>query len=324
MVTNTGVLYGDTETYKTWNLGLLARHIFAVTKKPVRYITADGGGFRPIQSLVDAEIIIPLMVANDPKRIAVLQSIVEGYWPQTIKEYSRVGDTFLKPSTVSGLAGGYIFEGVTSIAESIHKLFEGIVTGMKPAFGQTIKADFKDEKNVAIPNVTIGGYSQDSYGVVQNIVHKLINYSWTLPVKYVWWSGHEALAEDEFTNKTVRGVAMVGKAATPRLGKHLGSVIHAYRTKTLANDKKVKTNEVRYYFQTHPDNTIRDAFWPAKPRIPGDQMEALLKVFPEGYFLPEYNGGLDLYIRTEEELLSKGSEEAKAWKKGILDGTLKY
>jgi hypothetical protein len=310
---NCGILYGASGTYKTHNLGLLAKHIFAITKKPTRWITADGGGFMPIKPLVDAEIVIPYIITDDPLRMLMIQRLIEGYWPSKLEDGKRVGKMLLKPDTSN--VGAYIFEGTTSIAESLHRLYEGKTTGMKSAYSEVIPSDFVDESNKLLPALTIGSYSMDSFGLIQGLMMKFINYSWTLNVPYVWWSGHEASAEDDLTKKIVRGVALVGNAATPRIGKNVGTMIHAI--KEMKEDK----TETRYYFQSHPDALLKNVFWEAKTRVPGNKVEALLNTFNKGgYFVPEYEGGLDLYIAREEELLEQGTEEVLKWKEEILKG----
>jgi len=315
MVKSTGVLYGASKTYKTWNLGLLAKYIYEKTGKPSLLITADGGGFKPIQKFVDAEIIMPLVITNDPSRLSLVRRVVEGYWPDEIdSEGIRRSKKMTKVNP--GLVGGYLFEGITSIAESIHSLYRGKKTGMQPAFTEKVESELVDSTGQAMSNQTIGGLSMDSYGLVQGEMKYLLNYSWTLPADFIWWSGHEASAEDDITKKVVRGVALVGQAATPRIGKDIGYMIHAYRVEG-EPDKvtKAKTFETRYYFMSHPDNLLQNVFWEASPRLDGDSIPDLLKKYPGGYFIPEYSKGLDEYLRVEDDLVTKGTGDIIAWKK---------
>lgn len=311
MAKSTGVLYGQSKTYKTWNLGMLAKYIYEKTGKPICFVTADGGGYKPIQEIVDTEIIQPLVITNDPSRLSIIRKIVEGYWPQDIdKEGIRQSTKMIK---VSGEAiGGYIFEGVTSIAESIHQLYRGRKTGMQPAYTEDIKSDLTDSTGKALEGGKIGGLSMDSYGLVQAEMKYILNFSWTLPVDYIWWSGHEAQGEDESSKKTVRGIALVGTAATPRIGKDIGYMIHAYRVPT--KEGKVET---RYYFQTHPDNQFKDIFYEASSRLPGDKIPKLLEEYPGGYFVPGYDKGLDEYLRFEDKLIEEGTSTLSEWKKKI-------
>ena len=320
MAINTGAIYGETGTYKTWNLGLLAQHIFAKTKKPVRWVTADGGGYRPIQPFIDAGIIEVLSIVNDPMRIGTLSKIVEGWWPKEIDNGMRVGKVFYTPDSVSKI-GGYIFEGITSIAESIQNIYAGVQTGMKPAYAENIQTNFIDENNKLLQSGKIGGFSMDSFGLVQGHMIRSINYSWTLPVEYVWWSGHDVVVEDEEggNKKVITGIGVVGQAATPKLGKNLGAMIHAYRVEVVDKDG-VRKMETRYYYQPHLHNRIKNVMWEAKPRVPGNLMSALLDKYKGGYFVPEFNKGLDEYVRTEEGLLESSTNDLLEWKKKILEG----
>jgi len=320
MSENTGVLYGDTGLYKTWSLGLLSKYIFSRTKKPVGLVTADGGGFRPIKSFIEAGIIKPLVIIDDPMRMALMRKIAgEGQWPQDIDlDGNRLSKTMLTEGVKE--FGGIFFEGMTSIAESLHRLYAGRKVGMNPAYTENVLSDLVNEKGIALKGEVVGSYSQDSYNIIQQEMIKLINSSWSLSCPYVWWTGHEAASEDELSRTQIRGVGLVGKAATPRIGRNVGSMIHAYTVETVKviGAKSEKAWEVRYYFQPHPDRLIPNAFWSAKSRIPGDQMEKLLEKFPGGYFVPEYSKGLDEYIRVEEELIAGGSAELKNWVSEVL------
>lgn len=310
----TGVLYGASKSYKTWNLGLLARYAYECTGRPSLLITADGGGFRPIQKFVDAGIIQPLVITNDPMRLVIARKVVEGYWPEAIDgEGIRQSKKMMKIPANS--IGCYIFEGVTSIAESIHSLYRGRKTGMQPAFSETAISDLTDEKGNSLTPTTIGGLSMDSYGLVQAEMRYILNFSWTLPADFIWWSGHEASAEDDITRKVVRGVALVGTAATAKIGKDIGYMIHAYRVE-LEEDKvtKEKRFETRYYFQSHPDNLLKNVFWEASSRLAGDLIPELLEKYKGGYFVPEYSKGLDEYLRTEDMLVAKGTNDVIEWK----------
>jgi hypothetical protein len=320
MAENTGVVYGTTNCYKTWNLGLLAMYYFKKTKKPTRLVTADGGGYKPILPFVKAGIIEPYVITDDPKRILMMQRIMDGYWPAHLVEGKRQSKELYKPDTLVNIAG-YIFEGMTSIAESLQRIYEGRSTGMKPAYTEVIQSDLKDTEGKLIESMTIGGYSQDSYGLIQSMMMRFVNFSWALPVDFVWWSGHEASAEDDLTRKIVRGVKFVGKAATPDIGKNVGSMIHAVKVETGTSDKGEKTHETRYYFMSHPDSMLKNVFWDAKTRVPGDKVDKLLEAYkPEGYFVPEKTKGLDEYIAKEDELVREGTEEVMRLKEEILKG----
>lgn len=318
MAKSTGVLYGSSKSYKTWNFGLLSKYIYEKTNKPILMVTADGGGYRPIQKFVDAGIIQPLVITNDPSRLALVRRVVEGYWPESINSEGE-RDSKKMVLVPKDSIGGYIFEGVTSIAESIHTLYRGKKTGMNPAYSEIIKSELVGADSKELPNnITVGGLSQDSYNLVQQEMKYILNYSWTLPADYIWWSGHEASATDELTNKVVRGIQLVGNAATPRIGKEIGGMIHAYKVE-IEEDKvsKEKRFETRYYFQSHPDNLLKNVFWEASSRLAGDQIPDLLKKYPNGYFVPSYNKGLDDYLRTENELMAKGTNDVLEWKKKI-------
>lgn len=320
MAKHTGCIYGATGTFKTWNLGLLAKEIFKRTKKPVRLVSCDGGKWEPVQKFVDAGMIHPLSLINDQERLYILRAIMNGFWPNKVDEQgNRVGKQMIKNPTEFG---GYLFEGITSIGERVLELYSGKKVGMNPAYSETLKSDFKDEKGNSMPDALIGAYSQDSYGVVQREMNQLVLRSWELPVDWVWWSGHEAQAEDEMNRETIRGIAVVGKKATARIPKNIGYLIHAFRVSTGQGDKRKE--EVRYYFRSHEDPNVRNVFWDAKVRLSGDSIPALMKKYKEGYFVPGYNEqdkyveGLDDFIRFISKLEEEGSEDVKKFMEDVL------
>lgn len=335
--------YGKSGTHKTTQIGFIARYIYEKTGKPMRLVSADGGGWRPILPEVEAGLIEPYSIRNEPNPTFILHKIVEGWWPTEIKDGLRVGKQ-LSQTSIEGI-GGYAFEGVTTISELMIDHLAGKKLGMNPAYsltmsssGETIssseKGDLKDkkfdsgeklidDKGKELSNVVSGAYSQDHYGYVQKTVIEKMVMSWDLPVELVVWTAHEAQGEDEMDRTTVRGPALVGKKGTPKIGRNVGMLIHCEPTmvekiiKKNNVDIKMEVAEVRYHFMAHPDKIVSKITWEAKPRIPSTLMPELLKVYPNGFFVPSYTEGLDRYLRVEDDLLEKGSNDAKDFRAKI-------
>ena len=57
MLFNTMVLYGPTGSRKTSQIGEFAKYIYEKTGKITRLVSCDGGGWAPIQDLINAGII---------------------------------------------------------------------------------------------------------------------------------------------------------------------------------------------------------------------------------------------------------------------------
>lgn len=177
----------------------------------------------------------------------------------------------------------------------------------------------EDEKFAANP--------KSHYGFVQReVLARMASWS-GLPVERILFSAHERRAEDDDEAKTpIRGPALVGKAATARIPKDVGTLIHCEKltdaTEVMVDGKKVQkiTNRSRWYFVSHPDPLIPRVTYSCKPRFPPNQVQPLMDKWPSGYFEPglEYGGtGLDAYLRFEDELLAKQTGAEREWKAKI-------
>lgn len=341
MANTTICLYGATDTAKTTNIAFLAKYLYEKTHKPLRLISADtGGGWRSIQKYIDAGIIEPLSLRNEPGLVFMLHKLVQGWWPLDIKDGIRQsGKMFQDLSNTSG----YAFEGLTSISDLIMSHVSGRKLGQDSAYkmiadargNETItsgnvsdstsfsKEQITDSKGLPLSTETIGTAAMAHYGFVQDKVPLLMEKSWDLPVELVIWTAHEAQGEDAISNTITRGPALVGKKGTAKIGRKVGMLIHAERVgdiKSLAGsigtNKEIESAPIRYYFMTHPDRTNPRMTWPAKPRVDSEVIPDLLKEFPGGFFSPttKPGTGIDRYLEVEAKLLAKGVDELMKWK----------
>lgn len=336
-------LYGDSGTFKTTQVGFLSKMIYEKYGKVTRLVSADGGGYRPLEPYIQAGLIEAYSVIDEDKIIYILHQLTQGYWPMELKNGKRVGSKFTRNLDNVGM---YAFEGLTTISERIIDHLAGKKLGMNPAYsmkltssGETIstsdKGDFKDQKFLsedklvddkgnALGDVISGAYSQDHYGYVQKTVVEKVLMSWNLPVELVLWTSHEAKGEDENTRASIYGPALVGKKGTPKIPRNVGMLIHAdivedERKPPVAGDKTTDSGiaSVRYYFTSHPDKAASKIIWNAKPRIPSDLIPELMKRFQGGFFVPKVNEGLDMYLKVEDELIAKQANSLSEWKQKI-------
>src|SRR5712664_596051 len=56
------LLYGESGVGKTENLGLAALYVWEKYGKISRLVSADGGGWKPLQPYIDLGIIVPLSI----------------------------------------------------------------------------------------------------------------------------------------------------------------------------------------------------------------------------------------------------------------------
>lgn len=352
MSNTTICLYGRSGTFKTSQVGFLAQYIFEKTNgKILRLVSADGGGWKPIQPFIDAGLIEAFSIVDEPNPIFLVHKLVQGYWPKEIdKQGKMVGKQVFKDLSK---VGAYVFEGVTTISERFLDHLAGKKLGMNPSYslrlsssgediitsdkGDLVTKEYKstvsivDENNKPLEAITSGAYSQDHYGFVQKAIIEKLIISWSLPVELVMWTAHEAEGSDEMDRNPVRGPAVVGKKGTPKIGRNVGTLIHAESFTTtkqilqpLLNNKpqppKIEeVTEVRYNFMSHPDKLSNKIIWECKPRTPAASIPSLLKEFPNGYFVPSTSNGIDKFLKKEDELMNKGVEDLLEWKKGILN-----
>lgn len=254
--------YGATGTRKTTNVGGFAKYVYETTRAPVRYVSADGGGWEPIQPYIDAGIIIPYRLSDSPTLLEKIRLLRKGHWPNEADEFKKDLDN----------VGAYAVEGLTSIAMLM--LRHLVTKGQKVA--QDVVGQFKEGSEI------FGAAAMAHYGFVQQEVLDMIGAFSTLPTlsKRVLFTAHEGKGQDEQTRQTVYGPAAVGKAITDKIPFFFGDLLHF---ETTVIDAKKNDTTVRAYMKSHADADLQSILWPAKVRMPFDVVEAFTKKWPDGY-----------------------------------------
>lgn len=340
-MSDTLVLYGDSGLGKTTSASFFARYIYEKTGKKLRLISADGGGWRPLQSYINAGIVEPLSIVDIqrpnatpglqiPYEVYVLRKLSKGWWPEHVTKDGQWLEGKLietpKPKLLSDY-GGYIFEGLTSISDLLLAKLRGIKLSMAGAISMKIE----DE--------AVGSNAQDHYGFIQNeMVDFLIRVKGLpFPSEYptILITSHEATAEDDDTRLPIRGPGLAGKKGTPRVPKAVGEMFHleSFSKPVLGVDGKplmdtltkqqVTRMGVRAYFQNHPDPLFPTITYKCKSRMESTQMERLLEKYPGGYFeckVGADGGGLDIFLSVEDELLERGTDEVRRWMEALRAG----
>ncbi len=323
MRANTHLIYGESGTFKTTQVGFFAEYIWRKFHKRTRLVSADGGGWFPIQKYVDAGIIEPYGVSGlilklkanaegeikHESPLAVLRLLSKGYWPK-VKDQKTAA---LEPTTAKEWEeiGAYAVEGYTSIGDLLmeelrldqRKVAEDAVS----AFSITV--DGQTEK--------FSANNRAHYNFVQNEVHGLVRAFSGLPVHNVLFTAHEGKGEDEATREAIRGPAIVGKAATAKVPSWVGDCIHAdsytIRTEVVDPVTKFKSvqlgTKVRMWFVRHPDDLFNNISYPAKLRVDSSQVPEVMRRWSGGYFEPDLTGGIDRLLALEDELTEKAATE---------------
>lgn len=312
----THLIYGESGTYKTTNAGFFARWIYKRYGKRTRMVSADGGGWAPIQHYVNAGLIIPYAVGNiassptgSPSPMATIRKLARGEWPKPV---TVSGKTYAKfqPTTPEEWQdiGAYIVEGLTSIGDlEMEELRRDQRSVGEDAVGkwQTI-GDLSDTPEKFSAN------NRAHYNVVQNEVFTMVRAFGSLPVGHVLFTAHEGKGEEADSKESIRGPAVVGKAATAKVPTWVGDCLHfeSYlepkQITVVEGDKKFTTtmmeSVVRAYFVRHPDQRFSNISYPAKPRVPAELVGELFKRWQGGYIRLATTEGLDALLDFEEEL----------------------
>jgi hypothetical protein len=284
-----GLLYGPINSTKTTSLGRIARYIFNRYGLTSRLISADNE-YDTLENEIDEGIIEPFAVLNVPNPFPTLTKLSKGLWPTAVKR-GTVTVIEMQPTPPEKMAkiGAYLIEGTTTIGELLR---EDHIRKAR-VLGQDVVGKFEED------GIVYAKAAQSHYGHVQDFVTmNLIPIFSMLPVRWVWWTGHEYTGEDEATGQMRLGPGVVGKAATMVTTRKLGNTFHMTLTEATAliSGKNVRTLEPRAYFQSHPSG-IGQIMWPAGVKLPVDWVAEWRARYPEGYIPLTLDSGIEQFVK---------------------------
>jgi hypothetical protein len=326
---STCLIFSESGLGKTSNCAYWAKYIYEKTRKKVRYISADGGGWQPLQPLINAGLVEPLSLIGVPQPHYVLRKLSKGWWPDEVTPEGHWVGTKMIEVPKAKLAeefGGFIFEGLTSFSDLLMRHFAGKKLAESGAFA------FKEGEGEGVEQ--FGSAARDHYGFVQNEMLGFLVRIGGLPVSRALCTAHEAQAEDEDTKKPIRGPALAGNKGTPRVAKNVGEVIHLEGFVQNILDPQTKkpvldplTGQpltkplIRGYFTPHADVTFPNIIYKAcKARVEPSMMPKLLEKYPGGFFestIGPEGSGIDAFLRAEDELLERGTDEVRRWMESL-------
>jgi len=76
-----GIIYGDSGSYKTTAVKHFARYIYETTGKRTKLLSMDGGGWEPCAPEVTAGVIDPYRCTM-VNPLPMLRKLSQGYWPE--------------------------------------------------------------------------------------------------------------------------------------------------------------------------------------------------------------------------------------------------
>ena len=291
-----GLIYGAMNTTKTTNLGRVARYLFDKHGLRSRLISADNE-YDTLEDLIGEEVIEPFAIASVPNPFPIMTKLSLGMWPVLENGQIVMRET---PAEQWSKIGAYLIEGTTTIAELLHQ--DHIRKARK--IGEDVVGQFTEE------GITFAKSAMSHYGHVQDFVTlDLIPRFSTLPVKWVFWTGHEYQGEDEATGQTRLGPGVVGKAATMKVPRKLGNTFHCIAFENVQTDPKThkttRSTEYRAYFEPHADAYSRTQMWPAGVKVPVKWVAEWRVKFPDGYIPLTLERGIEQFLEFQDEMTVK-------------------
>lgn len=338
---NTMVIYGPTGSRKTSQIGVFAKYIYEKLGKVTRLISMDGGGWGPIQDLINAGIIEAWRVVEEVNPKVALNKASKGAWPTKIVNGLRASDTLQEclprdRSRVLAHVGAYAIEGWTSIASAVMRDQVGkgiggsedvVVPYAETIDGKVISGnDYIAAKKLgSIPEgaEVFASPSRSHYNMAQNYILDLIRNFGALPAERILYTALEGKGEEKLTKTLQYGPQVAGQAITATIPTYVGDCLHFEDYLKDAGvdsknpDQKLVELGIRVWFTQHPDSS-NGVMWPAKARIVPSKVEEFKKrMGPSGYFLLGKDSDLGTYLRVQDEMLASSTDEIIKWKEEI-------
>lgn len=305
------VHFGESGSRKTTSMGSAAEYLYERTGgKRGRAIYSDGGGWQVIKGAVDAGLVEPYNIQDEPDLPLLLHKLARGWWPTALVDGLRPRDAKLAPPTDATWkeVGWGIFEGLTSTSELLMKYLRD----KQISIGGDPIGKFKIDDPYGGAPMLFCANNLKHYDFVQGEMLTVLAEFAGQPVERWLITAHEAEGTDDGDRAPIRGPALVGKAGTTKVAKNVGDCIH-YEVVSKAVGALIQ-NEVRCYYVPHPDQKFANISYKCKSRIPEAQVGALDKAFPGGYFAPNRLGE---FLRVTDELVARSGDEFAARKKAI-------
>src|SRR3990167_5589019 len=194
------LLYGRTNAGKSTQIGRLAEHVFATTKKKTRLYTADKGGVDPIKPYIDLGIIECVDIqGTDPfiflNKAARGQVRKDGKWVE-----GKSDDV-----------GFYAFESLRGIAEALMlNMAQKSAQGVNIGGGSNISFPVSGDDTT----LKVSGSNMAHFGVAQARMTEEVLESQKLPAQYILWTSSVSKDDDTTAGGKVLGPDVIGKALT--------------------------------------------------------------------------------------------------------------
>lgn len=293
--------YGGSGLGKSTNARFFAQWMYEHTGKPVRLIAFEDSSKTIFEPVIDLKIVEAVFLSKAEQPLYMLRRFAKGDWPIFGPDGRVTKWEPLRANTISA----YIIEGLTSASESLL---------------EEARDEHRFLREQASDSFELGTEkfctsSQTAFGFTQQEMLRAVKGFGMLPVNRVLWTAHECVGADEDTKDPIRGPGLVGKAATDKVRKYCGVLLHFDLDRP-----KVGLPKIRVYFKQHPDAKFNNINYPAKVTIPVEMVPLLDQAFPNGYFEPgtSYGTGLDKFLALTDSLVSQFTNaDLSQWKARI-------
>ncbi len=313
------MIYGSTGRYKTTQLCSAAQYIWKKYGRRTRLISAEPASSADIvMPFVEAGVIEVFWMTRSVAPRSALQKLLRGEWPVAVQVEGGWRARFQPtPSAEWEHIGAYALEGTASMAELV---LNALVAEGRKISEEVVGLYTEDGEKLGNPARShFGAAQQDVLKWIKEAPKSLYDASRGM-VEYIFVLGHESKGTDETTRQAIYGPGFVGQAATGKVGKDIGTMIHMEEVTEIqkVGNQTVPRTEVRAYFRSHPDSDNPNILWQAKPRIPpfAGPIAALDRKFPGGYFVPTpldapQTMGMKEFLEFQDRLQEMASESLK-------------
>lgn len=272
-------LYGQSGVGKTAFLGMVIEWFMKKYNPkvlPIAYL-ATCEDYATIQEYIDEKLLEVWAISERDHPFDTTELAVQGYRPEDLDDPTS---KLILPDTLPPL---HFFEGLATWADYMmgnwaegglaQRAGLGHKSGPGTRPGEDMVA-FKDG------STAVGGNSQSHYNTTQRQMHGRVVKSMRLP-GHVFWTSHEMkAAKDEQGRPSPQfGPEVVGSAATPRVPRWFGNLLHIQilpREQT-AEEKKdklsAKPGDHTIFLKEHYDPSYPNIPFKAKLRVPVKEVE---------------------------------------------------